>query len=107
MALWWIDNGGTNTLKGVAGDPYNPIKLPDNYILNFLGKIPKARHDFNVLFPALLPEEQTRLLAILERHPFIQTKIIIDQQENTDRFAAVLNAGPIRTVGPHGGRRIR
>jgi len=106
MANWWIDNGGTNTLKGVEDDPYNPIKLPDNYILNFLGKIPKARHDFNVLFPTLLPEEQARLLAIIAEHPFIRTKIIIDEQDNSDRFARVLNSGPIRTAGPLGGKRI-
>lgn len=106
MANWWIDPGGTNTLKGVEGDPTNPIKLPDNYILNFLGKIPKARHDFNVLFPNLLPEEQARLLAIIAENPFIKTKIMIDEQENSDRFASVLNAGPIRTVGPLGGKRI-
>lgn len=106
MSNWWIDNGGTNTLKGVEGDPANPIKLPDNYILNFLGRIPKARHDFNVLFPTLLPEEQARLLAILEANPFIRTKILTTTQDHSDRFASALNAGPIRTVGPLGGKRI-
>jgi len=106
MSLWWITDTGVNTLKGVEGDVYNPIQLPLNYILQFLARIPKARHDFNVLFPTLLPEEQARLTALIEANPFIETKVIIDEQASSDRFAGVLNAGPIRTSGPLGGRGV-
>lgn len=106
MALWWITNSGANTLKGIEGDSSNPAQLPLNYILQFLARVPKARHDFNVLFPSLLPEEQARLTALIEANPFIKTKVIIDEQANSDRFAGVLNAGPIRTSGPLGGKGV-
>jgi len=106
MSLWWYSKSGQNMLKGVIDDPTNPIVLPDEFILDFLSKIPKARFDFVTIFPTLLPEEQTRLQDIIDRNPFVKTKIIQEDSENSKLFEDRLNSGPIRTTGVLGGRRI-
>lgn len=106
MSFWWISQTGRNTLKGVEGDPYNPIALPDHLIIRFLATIPKARFDFVKIFPTLLEEEQERLLELIEQRPFLKTKILQSDQENSDEFQKRLNEGPIRTSGTLGGKRI-
>ena len=106
MSYWWISQTGRNTLKGVEGDPSNPIALPDHLIIRFLATIPKARFDFVKIFPTLLPEEQDRLRSLIEQRPFLKTKILQNEQDNTDEFQKRLNEGPIRTSGRLGGKRI-
>lgn len=106
MSSWWIDNTGRNNLKGVPGDPTNPPIIPEDRIVYYLGTIPAARWSFISLFPSMLPEEQDRLTDILDRHPFVKTKLIQDPQANSDAFSRALDRGPIRTTGILGGKRI-
>jgi hypothetical protein len=58
---YWFDNAGQNMLAGVAGDESNPIRLPDDYIIDFLARRPEARASFERLLSTMLPAEQTRL----------------------------------------------
>ena len=44
---WWNSDTGDNMLAGVYGDADNPIRLPDDYIVAFLQRIPAARDSFN------------------------------------------------------------
>jgi hypothetical protein len=106
MSNWWRDNTGRNTLKGVPGDDTNRPILEPGEIVYFLGTVPQARFDYLRLFPTMLPEEQARLNEILDRHPFVKTKLLEDPQTNADKFSQRLNKGPIRTSGRLGGTGI-
>jgi len=63
-AEWWYDDTGANLLKGVEGDPDNPIQLHGDMIVDFLSTIPAALDSFNRVVPTMLPEEQERLNAL-------------------------------------------
>lgn len=58
---WWFNEAGDNMLKGVEGDPDNPIRISDEDIVDFLMHIPQARFSFDRLLPTMLPAEQDRL----------------------------------------------
>ena len=98
---WWIDNVGRNCLRGVHGDFANPPILPDDYIFDFLRRIPAARESFNRLYPTMLPEEQARLDTIADGARYIQPDI----KATEDAFQRGQNAVGIFTTGPNGGRR--
>lgn len=80
---WTFD--GRNGLAGAAStievlpdgrrvivpNPENPAVLEDAFILSALQMSPKARNDFNIIFPTLLPEEQERLSNLLAENPRI------------------------------------
>jgi hypothetical protein len=101
--LWWISDEGVNTLKGVEGDASNPPILPLEYIVHFLRTIPAARRDFELLYPTMLVEEQTRLATIIPTSYYL----IQNYQDREDAFMARFNKASIRTAGPRGGTRIR
>lgn len=98
---WWIDNVGRNTLRGVPGDLTNPPILPDDYIFDFLRRIPEARESFNRLYPTMLPEEKERLDSIAQGALYVQPDI----KATEDAFQRSQNAAGIFTTGPYGGRR--
>ena len=63
-AEWWFDDSGANLLKGVDGDPDNPLLMWDDMIVDFLSTIPAALESFNRVVPTMLVDEQTRLNAL-------------------------------------------
>ena len=101
MAEWWINNSGTNTLKGVVDDADNPPILTDGQIIDFLRRIPAARDSFNVLVPTMTGGERTRLEG-LAAHAFYAQP---DLQAKDDDFQTTMNRQGVRTSGPMGGRR--
>ena len=95
---YWTFNG-KNGLAGVDGsleqlpdgrvvytpDPDNPAVLAEEFIVNSLMTSRVARKQFDVLFPLLLPEEQERLLGILEMRPYV-TRMLCSPKEYYDRI---------------------
>lgn len=55
--------------KVIVLNPENPAVLEDAFIINALQTSPKARNDFNIIFPTLLPGEQERLSNLLTDNP--------------------------------------
>lgn len=87
MANWWFDDQGKNNLKGVPGDPFNRLVLPDSSIVQFLIDNPFARRDFQLLVPTMLPDEQTRLNGIIARRPrLLFPEPDLDPQIQDDRL---------------------
>jgi len=98
MDTWWI----TNTVNYLEGDPDNtsdPVRLPDAYIIDFLRRIPAARTEFCQLLPTLSVGAQTRLNALLAKHPFINS-LVQDRYEGADQFQKRMNQTPVYTAGP-------
>lgn len=102
MAEWWINNSNDNLLKGVWGDDDNLPRLSDEYILDFLRRIPAARASFNTLIGSMLPEEQERLRALAQNAEFLMA----DPKAVEDKFQAALNKTGVRTTGRYGGTRM-
>jgi len=105
MANWWIAEGGINYLTGTHTDPTNPVKLPDEYLIDFLRNIPQARQDLNLAYPDLLPAEKDRILELIALHPFLKF-LRPDPQNVEDDFQHRLNTQGIYTTGPSGGKRF-
>lgn len=55
----------------IVPNPENPAVLEDALIISTLQMSPKARNDFNLIFPTLLPGEQERLSNLLANNPRI------------------------------------
>ena len=105
MSNWWIVEGNINYLQGDPNDPTNPVRLPDEYIIDFLRNIPQARSDFNLAVPDLTQGERDRLFGLIEANPFLNF-LQPDRQKINDDFQKRLNTQGIYTTGPKGGRRI-
>jgi len=101
MSEWWLNNSGLNLLKGVEDSESNPTRLSDEFIVDFLRRIPAARTSFNRLVPNMLPEEQTRLRGLVHSAE-LQT---VDRLTVEDAFQASQNKAGVRTVGRYGGTR--
>lgn len=101
-ADWWHSDDGENMLKGVHGDPDNPPKLPDDYIVSFLIRIPEAREAFNRMVPQLLPEEQDRCYAL---QACTVDRLIIDPVIKSDYVQTKWNTENVLTAGKYGGTR--
>lgn len=98
---WWVNDVGTNMLKGVHGDESNPVMLDDTTIIDFLMHHLPARASFDRLYPTLLPDEQARFDMILEGSPML-TPIVVATIE--DNFQHQWNTANVRmAVGPRGG----
>ena len=69
MANFWINADGTNTLKGEYNNPCNPLRLPDNIIIEFLHLYADARRGLLELIDSMNPCEQDRLNTIIAQHP--------------------------------------
>jgi hypothetical protein len=115
---YWSYNG-TNGLRGAAStievlpdgrrvivrDPTNPALLEDEFIIYSIQRVPQARHDFNRLFPTLLPEEQERLSNLLASNPRAAQPLLNDQTFNDNLQLNQVTAG-VRTVMPKPTTRI-
>lgn len=100
---WWDSDTGDNMLAGVYGDMDNPIRLPDDYIVAFLQRIPAARDSFNRMVGNMLPEEQERLLVLSES---AYATMVVDPLILGDIFQSTWNKQGVKTCGPRGGTRI-
>ena len=70
--------------------------LPDHYVLEFVLVDKKAREDFNIIFPYLSEERQEYLTDLVNRHPFVKTKMYVDPQTRSDQRQARVNTKGIR-----------
>lgn len=99
---WWINSNGKNALKGVEGDPTNPILCSDGDIVYFLQEYADAYLGFFMIVPTMLPEEQARLNNLVLENPIVNTP-----QENPsdvdERIQRAWNTRGIRCFGPRGG----
>lgn len=93
---FWINDNGQNMLKGVAGDTSNPIMLPDEWVVDFLLRIPDARASFDRLYPDLLPGEKTRLEVLRST---AASQMILDEVTASDRLQLTLNRSGIQRGG--------
>ena len=89
---FWINGEAQNMLKGVAGDTTNPLMLTDEYIVNFLLRIPDARVSFDRLYPTMLPAEQARLTVLRNT---AASSMQLDQVERGDIFQHSINTARI------------
>lgn len=103
---YWAYNG-TNGLKGVAStievtasgkrvivrNPTNPALLEDDFIIYSIQRVPQARHDFNRLFPTLLPEEQERYVSLFTNNPRAAMPLLNDQTFSDNLQLAANTAG--------------
>lgn len=102
---WWTWNNHYNGLAGVPGDPDNPAVLHEDYIIYSLKTSRVAVAQFERMFPTLLPEEQERLLDILDRHPFAR-RLFRDNHIFYDMLTSQSAREGIRTVqGPSGAKQ--
>lgn len=102
---WWTWNNHKNGLAGVPDDPDNPAVLHEDYIIYSLKTSKVAVVQFERLFPTLLPEEQDRLLDMLDRHPFAK-RLFRDNQIFYDMLTRQSARQGIRTsTGPRGSKQ--
>ena len=99
---WWHSDDGENMLRGVITDPDNPPRLPDDYIMAFLTRIPEARDAFNRMVPNMLWEEQERLNALYHQ---IEDKLVVDPVLQSDYIQNKWNKANIKVCGKYGGTR--
>lgn len=89
---------------GVAGDKNNPMVLEDDFVLNCLYTVRKAREDFWKGVPSLDSAEQTRFARLVDRAPFAVTGFLKPQRDYDDALMDKFNKDGIFTTGPRGGR---
>jgi len=99
---WWTSDTGDNMLAGVDGDFDNHIRLPDDYIVAFLQKIPAARESFDRMVGNMLPEEQVRLRRLAAG---AESVFSLDPVVLSDSFQDNWNKQGVKTCGPYGGTR--
>jgi hypothetical protein len=102
MGEWWTSDTGDNMLAGVEGSADNPVRLPSDYILTFLQKIPDARKSFDRMIGNMLPEEQDRLRPLRETAEYTQ---VADPVITSDAFQSEWNTQGIFTTGYRGATR--
>jgi hypothetical protein len=61
MSNFWINEQGVNTLRGEYDNPSNPLRLPDDIVLEFLKTYPEARNGLHALYPNMTQGERERL----------------------------------------------
>ena len=95
IANWWVNESGQNAL----------LKVPTEFIADFIFRIPAARSDFNAAY-RLLSDEQKAILdeALLPFSSRIKT-YMVDVKDQEDLRQSKWNKAGIRTAGPHGGKR--
>ena len=98
---FWDSESGDNLLKGVVGDTANPPRMKDEYIVDFLRRIPESRVDFNEKYPGMLTAEKTRLdpLSVSAMIPAVDATTVEDNWQHR-----MVTKG-IYTVGKNGGSR--
>ncbi len=89
---FWVTTDGQNMLAGVDGNFANPIRLTDDFIVDFLLHIPNARASLERLLPTLLPEEQDRISALWES---VRSGFFVDAVQASDWFQTSLTTSGI------------
>lgn len=100
MKNWWLSSGKL-LLRGVEGDPENPILLPDTHIVHFFHTIPASVTAYHQVKLILTPPERVRiegLLTLSKSHP-LEPKTFHDREQQR------WNQAGIRTVGRYGATR--
>lgn len=100
---WWQNQTGDCLLKGVEGDPDNPIRLQDAFIIDFLRRYQESRNSLNRLYGSLLPEEQARMDQLGQQAKYVYTL----EHTLEDAIQHQANTVGIHTSGPQGGRRMQ
>ena len=93
---WWLSEDGENLLAGTDCDPANPPHLADWLISSILTDIPAARDSFNYYFPLMLPDEQLRLLRIIQGVPQF---VALDPLAVEDNFQNIHNSAGVHRGG--------
>ena len=70
--------------------------IGDTYILEFILTNPKARADFDSIFPYLSEERQEYLTELIEKHPFVKEKEYRDPKDVSDARQRKVNTAGIR-----------
>ena len=102
VSNWWINSNGKNALKGVEGDPDNPILCQSDDILYFLQQYPDSYDAFFVILPTMLPEEQARLRKLIAENPYVNTPLV-EEKTFYDEWMRAWAVRGIRVAGPRGG----
>ena len=100
MSEWWINEVNENML---TIDENSRVRLPDDYILNFLTMHEAARKSYLRLLPKLTLVEQDRLLPLYTRA--VQAVKLLDEKSVMDRVQNKWNRAGVYTAGPRGGTR--
>jgi len=98
---FWIDSMGRNNLKGVPEDTSNPPILPDNLIELFLNEYADARKGYTEMIPFLLPEEQERIQAIIDKCPNIMDDDKLYEQDYEDKVQKRLGGTRVNIPTSH------
>lgn len=101
MAEWWFNSTGQNLLTGIVGDDTTPALLADEYIADFLNRIPEARASYQRIRASLTAAEQVRIDALYQMAVNIPT----DTTALTDAHQHKWNTAGIHTAGRYGGTR--
>ena len=88
---WWVTKGRCRLLE-----------LPDHYILDFLARVPKARHDYEIIVPLLPVEDQEALAALIAAHPRSAKNLVVDDMSAADGEQRKWNTQGVRTRMPGG-----
>ena len=100
---WWQNRNGDCLLKGVEGDPTNPIRLGDAYIIDFLRRYEAARDSYNRIIGTLTTDEQDRLALLAAQAQFVY----VPDHSLDDAIQNQANRAGVHTCGPMGGRRMQ
>lgn len=96
---FWYSQVG-NMLKGIEGDPENPLRLQDWLIVDLMQGTKKARDDFRMAFLALNAKEQERVQEIVDTYHLMDPPPILDPVVLADQNERWWNGGlPVRTQG--------
>lgn len=96
--FWYSEQG--NMLKGVEGDPLNPLRLTVDLIVGFMQGTKKAREDFPQAFQALNEAERKRISDLVSTYNLLDPPPVIDPIVIADTQERYWNMGiPVRTDG--------
>jgi hypothetical protein len=96
VAEFWINGNGENLLSGLPGDEATPAMLTDEYILDFLTRIPESRASFDRLYPTMTADEQARLDGIAK---MAGNGMVLDDVSSADRIQHRFNTSSVRRGG--------
>lgn len=102
---FWINGDGVNMLKGEYNNICNPLRLPDELILEFLEKYAQARTGFIDLIDSMNQCEQDRLNTLISNHPnvFFPKPYDQDYEDACQKKYSATAINTFRGAGPRGG----
>jgi hypothetical protein len=91
---WWVTNGKCRLLE-----------IPDEYIIDFLSRIPRARKDYEIIVPLLPAANQAALATLIADNPRAAAGLIVDDGAAADAEQKKWNTAGVRTRMP-GGKKV-